>query len=319
MVDTEIPMDIGGIKMEKSFKVFRWFWEDPVDKDLELDDKGKKKEVKKEEPKYTKADIDKAAARRQAALARARKAEEREKALEKQLSEMPDPDEFVGLQSQYAEMKKQLNELKEAKADADLQQIEDEKERARVKMEREFEKERKELKRKMDAMNQQVDSFQAEKQQHLETLQKFRQSSLENEIISIAAPKAFNPRQIVKLIVDDFEFDETDDKWYKNVYDVKGKISAVLSVDEYVTTFLTDKDNENLLKADIKRGSDTPRGNQLDRQDDGPPADQTPTDQMYKWAEMSGLDVNVKSTAEDKTWLYNTYTRLHSKQQKQPS
>ena len=302
--------------MEKSFNVQRWFWEDPPDDDLKLDDKGDKKVEKTEEPKYTKADIEKAAARRQAALARARKAEEEKATLQKQLSEMPDPDEFVGLKTQYDDLKKELKQLQEAKADDDLKMIEDEKERARVKMEREFEKERKALKQKMDEMNQQVDSFQAEKKQHLETLEKFRRSSLENEIISIAAPKAYNPRQIVKLIVDDFEFDATDERWYKNVYDAKGKISAVLSVDEFVTAFLTDKDNENLLKADIKRGSDTPRGNRQDREDEGPPSDQTPTDAMYKWAEMSGLDVNSKSSAEDKTWLFNTYQRLHAKPQK---
>ena len=304
--------------MEK-LKGLKWFWEEKKDDDLDLDDKGGEKKEKKDELLFSKADIDKAAQRRQAALKRARKAEDNNKALEAKLATMPDADEFDNLNKDYADLKSQLKELQEAKADADLQKIDDERERAKAKMEREFEKERKALQKKMDALNVQVDSFQQEKKQHLDTLDKFRQSSLENEIISIAAPKAFNPRQIVKLIVDDFEFDETDDKWYKNVYDAKGKISAVLSVDEYVTTFLTDKDNENLLKADIKRGSDTPRGNQHDRQDDGPPADQTPTDQMYKWAEMSGLDVNVKSTAEDKTWLYNTYTRLHSKQQKQPS
>lgn len=303
----------------ENLKGLRWFWEEKVDDDLDLDDGKKDKKDKKDELMFSKADIDKAAQRRQAALKRARKAEDELKSFKTKLDGMPDPDEYDNLNKDYAELKTQLRELQDAKADDDLQKIEDEKERAKVKMEREFEKERKVLKKKMEELNVQVDSFQSEKLQHQETLNKFRQSSLETEIIGIAAPKAFNPRQIVKLIVDDFEFDSTDEKWYKNVYDAKGKISAVLSVDEYVTAFLTDKDNENLLKADIKRGSDTPRGNQHDRSDEGPPADQTPTDKMYKWAEMSGLDVNVKSTADEKTWLYNTYNRLHSKEQKQPS
>jgi hypothetical protein len=135
--------------------------------------------------------------------------------------------------------------------------------------------------------------------------------------MTIAAPKAYNPMQVVKLIGEDFQFDIEDDRWYKNVYDSKGKLVEVLTVEEYVNAFLTDKDNENLLKADIKRGSDTPRGNRQPSGDATPPADQTPTDKMYRWAEMSGVNVNSKSSVDDKTWLYNTYSRLHAKPSKE--
>lgn len=293
--------------MEKDLMVLRWFEdgdEDPVVEPVE--------EPKKEdEPKYTKADIEKAAARRQAALARARKAEEKAKALEDQLNEMPDVDEFKSLNQNYRELQQQLKELKEKQADQELQAIEDERERAKAKMEREFKKEREALAKQMEELTNQVESFQAEKAEHQQTLNKFRRSSLENEIISIAAPQAYNPRQIVKLIVEEFEFDAQDDKWYKNIYDAKGKISAVLSVEEYVKSFLSDKDNENLLKAPVKRGSDTPRGNQQ-AAGSSTPAEHEPTEKMYKWAEMSGIDVTSKSSAEDKTWLYRTYARLHN-------
>ncbi len=298
--------------MEKSFKL-RMFWEGDPDPDLDLDPDPK---VKKEEPTFTKADIDKAAARRQAALKRARKAEDDLKAYKVKVKDMPDPDEFDSLRGDYDKLQEQMKDLREKQDDEDLKKIEDEKERARVKMEREFDKERAKLSKQMEDMNKQIDSFSSEKQKHQEVLDKWRRSSLENDIISSAATKAYNPGQIVKLIGEDFEYDEQDDRWYKHVYDVKGKLTNVLSVKEYVETFLSDKDNENLLKADIKRGSDMPRGNRQDRLDEGPPADQTPTPPMYKWAEMSGLDVNEKSTTEEKTWLYNTYTRLHSKQVK---
>jgi hypothetical protein len=299
--------------MEKSFKSFRMFWEGDPDPKLDLDPDPK---VKKEEPTYTKADIEKAAQRRQAALKRARKAEDDLKAYKAKQKDMPDPDEFDSLQTNYDKLQQQVKDLKEKQADEDLKKIEDEKERARVKMEREFDKERAKLAKQMEDMNKQIDSFSTEKEQHQKTLDKWRRSSLENDIIT-SANKAYNPGQIVKLIGEDFEYDEQDDRWYKHVYDAKGKLTNVLSVREYVDTFLADKDNENLLKADIKRGSDMPRGSRQDnRQDEGPPADQTPTAPMYKWAEMSGLDVNEKSTTEEKTWLFNTYTRLHSKQVK---
>jgi hypothetical protein len=294
--------------MEKEIKILRWFWEEDPDKKLDVDPEPKKKV---DEPVYTKADIEKAAARRQAALKRARDAEDKVKDLKTKMSDMPDPDEFDSLRSEYQKLQDQMKTLAEKQADEELKKIDDEKERARVKMEREFDKERSKLQKTMDDMNKQIESFTAEKQQHQETLNKWRRSSLENDIISSAAPKAYNPGQIVKLIVEDFEYDEQDDRWYKHVYDAKGKLTTVLSVKEFVTAFLADEDNENLLKADIKRGSDTPRGNQQNRQDDGPPAEKTPTDEMYRWAEMSGLEVNKKSSAEDQTWLFNTFTRLH--------
>jgi hypothetical protein len=303
-------MDIGGITMEKEIKILRWLWEEDPDPKLEVDPE---EDPEKGEPTFTKADIEKAAARRQAALKRAREAEDKYKALKDKVTEMPDPDEFDSLRSDYQKLQDQLKELSEKQDDEDLKKIEDEKERARVKMEREFEKERSLLKKQMEDMNKQIDSFSHEKKQHVETLNKWRRSSLENDIISTAAPKAYNPKQIVKLIVDDFEYDEQDDRWYKHVYDEKGKLTTVLSVKEFVTAFLADEDNENLLKADIKRGSDTPRGNQQQRQDDGPPVEKTPTDEMFRWAEMSGLEVNKKSSAEDQTWLFNTYQRLHGK------
>jgi len=295
--------------MEKEIKLLRWFWEGDPDPDLDLDPAPKKKD----EPTFTKADIEKAAARRQAALKRARDAEDKFKALKTKMSDMPDPDEFDSMRSDYEKLQTQIKDLKEHQADEDLKLIEDEKERARVKMEREFDKERSKLQKTMDDMNKQIDSFSLEKKQHQETLDKWRRSSLESDIISSAAPKAYNPGQIVKLIVEDFEYDEQDDRWYKHVYDAKGKLTTVLSVKEFVTAFLADEDNENLLKVDIKRGSDTPRGNQQQRLDDGPPVEKAPTDEMFRWAEMSGLEVNKKSSAEDQTWLFNTFNKLHGR------
>jgi hypothetical protein len=302
--------------MEKSFKVIRWFWED-LDDDPILDPK----EVDKKEDdelKYTKADIDKAVARRQTAIKRARTAEDKLKAVNDKLDSMPDADEYDALKKNYDEMNKQMKDLKEYQQEEDLKKIDDDRERAKVKMEQEFAKERKALQKQMDDMNTQIDSFSKEKTRHQETLDKFRRSSLENEIVAIAGAKAYNPGQIVKLIVDDFKYDTEEDRWYKDVIDSKGKLISVLGVDEYVTAFLGDKDNENLLKAGIKRGSDTPRGQRQER-DEGPPADQTPTKEMYRWADMSGLDINDKSPADRKAWLFSTFTRLHKREEVKPS
>lgn len=295
----------------------RWLYEDDPDADLDGDgggDGGGDGDVDGDgEPMYPKSELDKAVQRRQAALKRAKAAEEKAKELASKMKNLPDPDEHDALKSQFTELQNQLKELKDKQAEQELQKIEDEKERERVKMEQEFKKERAKFQAELEKMNVQLDSFQSEKAKHEETLHKFRLSTLESEIMAIAAPKAYNPRQVVKLIGEEFNFDTEDDRWYKNVYDNKGKLVEVLTVEEYVNGFLADKDNENLLKADIKRGSDTPRGNRQPSGDATPPADQTPTDKMYKWAEMSGLNVNSKSSVDDKTWLYNTYTRLHTK------
>jgi hypothetical protein len=299
--------------MENLFEI-KWFEGDPDPKlDVDGDGDGGGKAKGDGEPTYTKADMDKAIERRQKALADKRREAEARKALEDKLAAMPDPDEHSKLKDSYTDLKNQLAELKDRQEEEDLKKIDDERERAKAQMEREFSKERQKLQRQMDELTTQVDTFNSEKQKHAESLQRFRRNNLETEIVVAASKKAYNPKQIVKLVEHEFEYDEGDDRWYKNLYDARGKAAGVLTVDEYIETFLNDKDNENLVKADIKRGSDTPRGQAKQRQAGEQKVDTKMTPDMEMWARRNNFyEIMTDADHPKHEWVFKTYERLHN-------
>jgi len=205
-----------------------------------------------------------------------------------------------------------MKELEEQRKAAELEKIEDEKERERAKMEQEFKKEREKFQAEMDALKGQIDKYNEEKERHLETTRKYRKQALEGAIINAAAVKAYNPQQVVRLISNEFVHDETDDRWYREVYDKNGKIKELLTVEEFVEAFLNDPVNENLLKADVSSGSDTPRGNRQDR-DASSVAGKEPTEEQYRWSARVGLNIDKKASAEEKAWLIDRFDRLHKR------
>lgn len=297
-------------------KVLRLFSDDPdnPDDNLDLDDDpDKDKKDKKEDTKlYSEDEFSKAVQRRQAALKRAREAEEKYKELKTRIDTMPDEDEFNSLRENYSKMQQTLKEMEEAHKVAELEKIEDEKERERAKMAQEFKKEKEKFESELDKLRMEIGKHNEEKEKQAQITRRYRQQALEGAVVNAAATKAFNPQQIVKLLVDDFTYDEKDDRWYREVYDRNGKLKEMLSVDEYVESFLNDPINENLLKADVRSGSDTPRGNVQDRKT-GVPVKEEPSDVMYKWAARVGFNIDKKSDPEEKAWLVNTHNRLHKK------
>jgi hypothetical protein len=69
----------------------------------------------------------------------------------------------------------------------------------------------------------------------------------------------------------------------------------LLAVDEYVGAFLNDPINENLLKADVRGGSGTPRGKEQDGTDTF--VKEEPSEEMWKWNEKQGFNIDKKSSA----------------------
>lgn len=296
-------------------KVLRLFYDDGSDDNLDLDDPDK--DADKGEPQdaqdkmYSEDEFKKAVDRRQAALKRARAAEEKYKELKTKIDTMPDEEEFTSLKSNYEKMQQQLKEMDEQNKIAELEKIEDEKERERAKMQQEFKKEREKFENELDKLRSELTTYTEEKERQAQITRRYRRQALEGSIVNAAATKAFNPQQIVRLLVDDFAYDETDDRWYKEVHDKDGKLKEILSVDEYVESFLNDPINENLLKAETKSGSSTPRGKKTPSA--GTPPKEEPSEEMYKWASRVGFNIDKRSDANEKTWLVNTWTRLHEK------
>ena len=298
------------------YTILREFFEDPPDDDLDVKEPSDDDKKDKDDKSFSKDDMDKAIARRQAALARAKKAEEELKSLKTRMGTLPDEEEFNTLKEDYDKMKKQLSELDKERKAAELEKIEDEKERERVKLQREFEEERKNFQSEMNKLQEKIETYTQREEELAKVAARHRKQALDGSILSASATKAFNPQQVVRLISHEFVHDEKDDRWYKEIYDNAGKLKEMLTVEEYVEAFLNDPVNENLLKAGIKPGSDTPRGNKPIG-DDITPAEKEPTDEQYKWAARVGLDINKKSTAEEKLWLIDRFNRLHKRVRKE--
>jgi chromosome segregation ATPase len=264
------------------------------------------------EKTYSAAEFDKTVERRQAALKKARTAEEKAKDLEAKIATLPDEDEFNTLKDNYADMQKTLKELEDKHKIAELDKIEDEKERERAKLTQEFKKERDMFDAELDKLRTKITQHNEENERQAEVSKRYRRQALEGAVANAAAAKAFNPQQIVRLLVDDFKYDETDDRWYKEIYDNAGKLKELLAVDEFVGAFLNDPINENLLKANVRGGSGTERGKEKDRGTDTFVKEE-PSEEMWKWNEKQGFNIDKKSSAEDIAWLVNTFNRLHKK------
>lgn len=299
-------------------KVLRLFYDDGSDGNLDPNDPnedGEGKTQDEQDKMYSEDEFKKAVDRRQAALKRARAAEEKYKELKTRLDTMPDEEEFTSLKSNYEKMQQTLKEMEEQNKIAELEKIEDEKERERAKMKQEFKKEREQFESELEKLRSELTTYTEEKERQAQITRRYRRQALEGSIVNAAATKAFNPQQIVRLLVDDFSYDETDDRWYKEVHDKDGKLKEILSVDEYVESFLNDPINENLLKAETKSGSSTPRGNKK-TPSAGTPVKEEPSDDMYKWASRVGFNIDKRSDANEKAWLVSTWTRLHEKGEK---
>jgi DNA repair exonuclease SbcCD ATPase subunit len=309
-------MDIGGSIMKDLFdeiKVLRVFFADDDDLEKEkLELERLEKEKKEKEKTFSAEEMDKAILRRQSALKGKREAEEKAKALEAKIATLPDEDEFNTLKDNYAAMQNALKELKEKQEAAEVEKIEDEKERERAKLTQEFKKEQEKFEAELNKLRTEITQHNEEKERQAEVSKRYRRQALEGAVANAAAAKAFNPQQIVRLLADDFKYDETDDRWYKEIYDNAGKLKELLAVDEYVGAFLNDPINENLLKADVKGGSGTERGKEKGLKPDTFVKEE-PSEEMWKWNEKQGFNIDKKSSAEDIAWLVNTFNRLHKR------
>lgn len=79
------------------------------------------------------------------------------------------------------------------------------------------------------------------------------------EILRVAEKcNALKPSQVVDMLSHKLVFE--DDTYVFPIINVKGKREGEKTVEEYVKGYLEDPENENLIKADVKSGSDHQRG-----------------------------------------------------------
>lgn len=87
-------------------------------------------------------------------------------------------------------------------------------------------------------------------------MEKLRKESLASDIAKYAdLYKAIRPYQIVDLTENKFVWDDDLEKWIYPIRNKKGEIIDGKDVEEYVKEFMTDPQNDNLVRAGIKGGT----------------------------------------------------------------
>lgn len=180
--------------------------------------------------------------------------------LEKKLEGLPTGDAL----QKILDEKKQLEDYKRL--------IEDEKEKKRLENASEVEK----LQIQLDKIRTSFETelkvkesdFQKTSQQLKDELEKKTKVThdlftykRDMEILRVAEKcNALKPSQVVDMLSHKLVLDEDAGTYVFPLYGKNGKRDGEKTVEEYVKGYLEDSDNENLIKADVRSGSDHQRG-----------------------------------------------------------
>lgn len=223
-------------------------------------------ESKNSDPEYLKSEMQNAIKSRDRAKAdkRALKEEldrtkEEIKNLKDQMKGLADGDTLDELKEQLEELKEYKKEQEEAKRKADEDKMSaEERHEARIKrLEEQADK------REQKAISDTSKEFQAKLDEALgkisgqeKTISSLRGSKLEGDIIKASNKYgAIKPSDIYRMVKDDFEFDVDEGRFYHYTRDKNGAIKDEKDVDEYVKDFLSNDDNDYLVKADVRGNS----------------------------------------------------------------
>jgi len=230
------------------------FKEDINDDDLTLLITEKEKTKEPDDVEYWRTEAKKAFQTRDEIKAERRKLQSKLTELEAKLKDAPDAESIKAL-------KTELSQLKEFKTEFDKKAEEEE-----LKKKTELERMEISFKKQLDSLSSELDRLknerESEKKKYEEEInrektekQSLRVNRLESEIVKFAVKyKALKPEQIVKLLKDDFNYDDQLNKFVFPVKDDKGKLVDELSIEDRVKKFLSDPDNENLIASSANTG-----------------------------------------------------------------
>ena len=259
----------------------------------ELDAKGKKSGDPEESAEYYKSEAKKAYEARDKVKKERRRLAAQLRELQDKIDQAPNVDEYKKLEEELAalrDFKKEIEDEREAK---ELEQ-KTEVEKTKIR----FEKQLQELQDRMTEIENSKKQIEEEKERALKEketeISQLRMGTLEAEVMKVANKlNAYNPTQIYRLLKDEFTFDQTIGAFTKLIKE-KGKIVDELSVEEVVTKFLEDPNNDNLVKSKVKRGmksdelnsGESSKGKKNDYKDYGyDPKDET----IKRKADLAGL------------------------------
>jgi len=229
--------------------------EEKSEEKTETEDKKEEKTTK--DPDYLEKELKKAIEKRDEVKKERRKLQDKLKSLEEQIDNAPDSETVDSL-------KKELKELREFKSNWEKQKEEEELkqksdlEKAEIRYQKELEARESEFSSKYDKLSEDIQKIQEEMNKKDTYINNLRVRTLKGEIIEAASSgenKAINPNQIFKLVKDDFEYAEDLDKFVHYERDLKGKITDEQDINEYISKFLADPENENLVQSTVNTSS----------------------------------------------------------------
>lgn len=210
----------------------------------------------KEELERWKSEAKKAFDDRDAVKKERRAVQKKVKELEDSLRDNPSREEYERLTEELEELKTFKQEIDE-KAEEEERKKLSEIERVKLDTNREMEKLKKEYEKQVENLQKELEDKEKALEQTGTTVSELRKIKLQNDIVSAASKnKAYNPKQIERMLAHEFTYDEDISKYVYKVTDEKGKVVDEKTVEERVTEFLQDKDNANLIESQKKPGTD---------------------------------------------------------------
>jgi len=240
--------------------------DDTKEDDLKIAISDKEKEIKdakdrENDPEYLKTQTEKMKEEAKKAFEARDNAKKEKRLLQKKIDDLedtlagkPDTEELKDLQKKLKDLedfKKKKEEEEEEKALENKSELE--------KAQARHQKDLNNFQLQLDALKTQMED---EKNQHTATLvekekelDQQRKRDLGVQIREVAEKaKAYNPRQIEKLLKDEFEFDKNLGTWERFSKDSRGK-EVTQTIEERVEEFLSDPDNDNLVESEVKGGT----------------------------------------------------------------
>jgi len=212
----------------------------------------------KKELEYQKTEAKKAFEARDRAKEDREKFRSEMKKLEEKMKEIPSGDELEELRKANKELSKWKKEHDEAKEKEEIEKM-DELKRKDFEHEKHMKELNESFDQKMKDLTGKIEALQTKHEEDQTQIVALRKIRLEKDLLHAITNnkdnKAFKPTQVVKLTINDFEYDEKLDDWRHLVRDEKGKLVGEKTISEYVSDFLANEENSNLVESKMNTNS----------------------------------------------------------------
>lgn len=219
-----------------------------------VDEKKANKDKKEKDPNYLESELKKVISQRDSAKKDKRALKKKIEDLESKMTSSLTTEELESLKEEIEELR-EFRKAAEEKEEEESLKNKTALEKAEINFNKQLEAFKKKTDDEFKKFQDQLKVKETELQKREVEVKDLRKVRAKNEILDVATKmKAYNPSQIVKLLIGDFSYDEDLDTFVYHVKDEKGKLIDEKSVEERVREFLEDPDNDNLIESTVNKG-----------------------------------------------------------------